>query len=596
MRRMAVGFTLLVRCFKLKSRDHSETNMSEVAKPSQLLAAINLPPQDLQRLSFCGSAKASSVSAWANNLQATKVMQTSSMLFSAIPEIPRLKTDYANRLEILELLRPSVQYCILGLQKSFLNQPLIMPPAAQKTVVVAQSLQKNMIDGYIATIVQITHKGKANKQTFELLAKAIHRAITGIGLLFFRNYQIYAQTPPNLWATINILYQVAIFYKLTDHAVADSTLKSGKTHSIEAAYKRVLMLALAKTNQISQGDIELSYAAFELWCAGVKLNSELSSDTENFFAINLASSQGPIYKSKIAAPESGRYLELDFKNLLSALAKQSSKPDEVLGSGANITVPKEFPDSLLKHLLDTWSNVAQRKHDRKPAESYADVCVGFSDCHYFVCNGQDFDYFLRSSGTHEPQKISRFSQGLTPASHLNEGSDSSPPVHRIAIQNVSAGGYCVLWREEISAKVSAGEIIGIKLMGQRTWSVGIVRWVRQLKNASQLGLQLLANNAKPYGIAQTYDHGGHSEYMRGLFIPPSKQGHGNPTLLTASVPFQEFDKVRIIDGEREWTAKLDKLVFSTKSVQQFRFRNLEAGVTKQNLAPGDHPTFGSDWD
>ncbi len=553
--------------------------MTNGPKPSQLLASVNLPPQDLTRLSFCGSSKASLVQEWVNNLQATKVMKTSGALYRAVPEVARLKTDFTNRIEILEHLRPTIQYAILGLQKKFLNQPLVMPEEAQKAVVVAQSLQKNMIDGYVAAIIQIAEKGKANKATFDILSKAIHRAITGIGLLFFRNYQIYAQTPASLWGTLNTLYQVAMYYGLTEHAVADPILRHVRSQTINSAYLRVIMLASAKTNQISQPDIDTCFHIFELWCQSVNIKADLSEDAENFFAVNLMSKQGPVYKSKVQDRSQGRYIELEFRSLLSLLSKQSTNTTDMVATENAVKVPKDFPDALLRHLIDTWSNVAQRKFDRRQTEITAEVCVGLSDCHYFICNGQDFDYFLQSTGSEQNQHISRFSQGITPASHLDDYQNSPVPVHQVLIQNVSAGGYCLLWHEDISAKVSAGEVIGVKEMGKRTWSVGVIRWVRQLKNASQLGIQLLANNAKPYAIAQTYDMGGYSEFMRALFMPPSKFGQGNPTVLTASAPFQEFDKVKIVDGDRESTAKLDRMVFSTKSCRQFRFRRLETNDT-----------------
>ncbi len=561
--------------------------MNNSIKPSQLLASIKLPAQETSRLSFCGSGKASVVREWVDNLQATKVMKTSGILYNAVPEISRLKTDYNNRFEILECLRPSIQYSILGLQKTFLNQPLIMPPEAQKSVIVAQSLQKNMIDGYLACVMQIAEKGKASKVTFDLLSKAIHRAISGIGLLFFRNYQIYAQTPASLWSTVNILYQVASYYNLTDVQIVDPSLRHARSLSITNVYTRILMMASAKTNQISQSDIESAFTVFEQWSHAVTIKNDLSDDLENFFAVNLLSSQGPIYKSKIADREQGHFIELEFKPLLSLLSKQSVNSEDIVSSGSSIKVPKDFPESLLRHLLDTWSNVAQRKFDRRVTESVAEVSVGLSDCHYFICNGQDFDYFLQSSGSEAQQKVSRFSQGITPASHINDYQNSCIPVHRVKIQNVSAAGYCLLWHEDISSKVSAGEIIGIKEVGKRTWGVGVIRWVRQLKNASQLGIQLLSNNAKPYAIAQTYDMGGYSEYMRALFLPPSKFGQGNPTLLTASAPFQEFDKVKIIDGEKESTAKLDRVVFFTKSAQQFRFRRLDSGVSQTTSNTGE---------
>ncbi len=575
--------------------------MKTSPKPSQLLAAINLPPQDLARLSFCGSAKVAAVEEWVNNLQATKVMKTSAILYRAVPEVTRLKTDFTTRIDILEHLRPTIQYAILGLQKSFLNQALVMPEEAQKAVVVAQSLQKNMIDGYVAAIIQIAEKGKANKTTFDVLSKAIHRAITGIGLLFFRNYQIYAQTPASLWGTLNTLYQVAMYYDIADRAVADPILRHVRSQTISSAYTRVLMLASAKTNQISQSDIDTCFHIFELWCQNVTIKPELSNDAENFFAVNLAGNQGPIYKSKVQDRSSAHYIELEFRALLSLLSKQSTNTADMVATDNTVKVPKDFPDALLRHLIDTWSNVAQRKFDRRQTDLSAEVCVGLSDCHYFVCNGQDFDYFLKSTGSEQTQHISRFSQGITPAAHLDDYQNSLVPVHQVLIQNVSAGGYCVLWHEDISSKVSAGEVIGIKEAGKRTWSVGVIRWVRQLKKASQLGIQLLANNAKPYAIAQTYDMGGYSEYMRALFLPPSKFGQGNPSLLTASAPFQEFDKVKIVDGERESTAKLDRMVFSTKSCRQFRFRRLEAGATEsetasQPVTPEAPDKFDSSWE
>lgn len=572
--------------------------MNKSVKPSQLLSQINLPPQDLARLSFCGGSKASAVKDWVDNLQATKVMQTSGMLYKALPEVARLKTDYTNRIEILELIRPSVQYSILGLQKTFLNQPLIMPEEAQKSVLVAQSLQKNMVNGYLAAVIQIAEKGKANKATFDLFAKAIHRAISGIGLLFFRNYQIYAQTPPSMWSTLNILYQVADYYELTENQIIDPTLRQARSSSVQQAYTRILMMDSAKTNQMSQTDIDSAFNIFESWCQAVKIKEELSENAEHFLAVNLLSSQGPIYKSKIQDPSTGRYVELEFTQLLSQISKQSGDSEDIVGGSKAVKVPKDFPEPLLKHLLETWSNVAQRKFDRRVIETSAEVCVGLSDCHYFACNGQDFEYFLRSTGSAEPQKVSRFSQGLTPASHLDEYQNSFVAVHRVVIQNVSAGGYCLLWHEDISSKVSAGEVIGIKEVGKRTWGIGVIRWVRQLKNASQLGIQLLSNNSKPYGIAQTYEAGGYSEFMRALFLPPTKFGQGNPTLLTASAPFHEFDKVKIIDGERETTAKLDRAVFSTKSCQQFRFRRLDGSANTESTPSNDQEAddFDSSWE
>jgi len=81
-----------------------------------------------------------------------------------------------------------------------------------------------MIDGYLAVIMQIKDQSRANSQTMDMLAKALHRAISGIGLLFFRNYQMYTKTPPSLWAVLHSLYIVANYYELRNKVFQDSTL------------------------------------------------------------------------------------------------------------------------------------------------------------------------------------------------------------------------------------------------------------------------------------------------------------------------------------------------------------------------------------
>lgn len=569
--------------------------MDQMIKPRQLLATITMPAQEQSRLNFCDSNKVSAVQDWADNLKATKVLQTSAMLYKAVPEIPKLQTDYKTRFEMLETLRPSVQYCILGLQKTFLNQPLTLPAAAQKSAIVAQSLQKNMIDGYLVTIFEVVKKGKAGDQTYDLLAHAVHRAINGIALLFFRNYQIYAKTPASLWSTLNILYLIAEHYQITNRPIKDPTLKHRPALTISSVYTRALMMATAKTNQVGQSDIQLAFDTFEIWNQLVKINRGLTSDAENFLVVNLLSSEGPVNKSSIKDPSKGSYIELDFKSLLSQLSKQSVAREDVVSGGGSATVPRDFPESLLNHLINTWGAVAQRKYNRRALDATAEICVGLSDCHFYVCNGQDFEYFIRSTSDLHMQKVSRFSSGLTPASKLGDQSKTdSVPIFRVLLQNDSAGGYCMLWQEDIPSKVHAGEIVGVRETGKRTWSIGVIRWIKQLKNASQLGVQILANNAKPYALAQNLD-GGYYEFMRALFLPPTKFGHGHPTLLTASNPFREQDSVKLLDGEKEWRAKLDKVVFSTKSLQQFRFRKLDAAPEPGAKSKSGPSSIDSEW-
>ncbi len=574
--------------------------LEETLHPTNLLAKLRLPAQDLAKLSFAGS-KAGKVASWVNSLKATQVNQTSSQLYRNIPELSRLKTDFTSRLDMLEAVRPTVQHCIIGLSKNFLQQPVILPEPAQKSAIVAQSLQKAMLDGYTQCIVSICQQNKIKPAIKEALAIALHRAITGIGLLFLRNYQLYTQTPNGLWQRLNTLYLIAEFYDLLNTPVMDPLLYFSRSTKVQAAYLRILMLATAKSNQLNQTDVSLCYQTFETWSNHVKTHPELTGEDNNFYAINLIADSPPVYKSKLSKEEQIAVLELDFGLLLGQLSKQSGEAAEVIGDANTIKVLKDFPTQLLEHLLNNWGNIAQRKQERKTAQMMADACMGLVDCHYFISGGQSFEDFVGQEGDTSSvfgRVKNAMPTGLTPLEAKNVNSATPDrPSYKVSLQNVSAGGYCLLWKGEVPTRLQAGELIGIKEMGKRSWTLGVVRWIRQLKQASQLGVQTLAIQARPYALARVYDMGGYSEYMRAIQLPPSKITNIPSSLVTAAVPFTDQDKVRAFDGDAVTNLKLDRKIFSTGNMQQFTYRPIDGAAqttTESNKPKPSH--FDSSWE
>lgn len=574
------------------------SNSKDHLKPVALLEQLTLPAQDRPKLSFAGT-KASKVADWINGLKATQVNQTSVQLYRNLPELPRLKTDVVTRFDSLEACRPTVQHCNHGLSHAFLQKPLVLPEGAQKSAIVAQAIQKAMVDGYSVCIRDLCLQKKLKTTALDMLAKCLHRSITGIGLMFLRNYQIYTQTPPGLWRRLHMFYLIAEYHDLLDKPVMDPLLSFSKATSIQAAYLRVVMLASAKSNQLSQTDVSLCYQTFESWSQFIKTYPEMTDNRDNFLVIDLLNDTPPVYKSRLQEGHQEAVLELDFKLLLGQLSKQSGDATDIIGDSSTLKVPKDFPAPLLEHLLNTWGNIALRKQERKETQTLAEACVGLVDCHYFISGGQQFENFVGQEGDTSSvfgRVKEASSSGFTPLESKHSGNEFDRPVYKISLQNVSTGGYCVLWKGQVPSRLQAGEIIGIKEMGRRTWNIGVVRWIRLLKGASQLGIQLLSSQARPYALARTYDMGGYSEYMRALLLPPSKVADIPSSLVTAAIPFQEFDKVRSFDGDTVTNLKLDKCVFSTGSMQQFSFKALDGGsqVTKPTKSNTDD--FDSAWE
>ena len=571
--------------------------MTKAISPSELLLKIGSQKQDIHKLSFCGSSKASEVQKWVDSLKATQLMQTSASLYSAVPEISRLKTDYVNRFEILEILRPIVQNSILGLSKHFLKQPLVLPKDAQRAAIVALSLQKNMADGYLVTITEIVNRGKANSTTLGLLSKAIHRAITGISYLFLRSYQMYTQTPPSLWQKLHTLYITATYFELESASIVDPLLQYSRSQTIQSAYIRALMMATAKCNQLTQNNVSAIFSVFENWSQYVKIES-LQLDSESFYGIDFLSDEPPRYKSSIEPSAVENCKEINFSILIRHLGRylddDEDQQEDLLQTVSEIVAPKDFPSKLYSHLARCWREMSKRQLERRDIQGTAEICVGLVDCHFYLCNGQEFNFFIKNSGKEEhDQDINVF----TPRDlRINNSANFSRPVYRVALQNASAGGYCLLWKGEVDVKVEAGELLGIKEVGRRTWSIGVVRWIKQVRQGSQLGIQLLSSNPKPYGIAQTYDMGGYAEFSRSIYIPSSRFGSTSASLLTPAVPFQAFSNVKILDGDQEYSAKLERNLFSSGSIAQFAFRPLNDDTENNPEKNDKSDNFNSHWE
>ena len=566
--------------------------------PREFINAQHLPLQELKVPSFCSSNKAAKIEAWVNNLQATKITHTSVVLYNSVPELNRVTTDYSNRISTLEAVRPTVQNCIDGLTKDFLYQ-LTQTEETQKFAIVAQALQKSMVDGYLLSLRDICNLNRFKVETHNLMVKALHRAISGIGLFFFRSYQLYTSAPSGMWLQLHGLYRTAEYYDLLDKTVSDPALENPQPTSLRSAWLRVVMLAACKPNQLSKKDVARCYQAFIHWAPLVKLNEGVSGDKENFYIINVSQDEPPCYKSRFSGRESDRVIELDFKTLLGRLSKQGGARDEVSAEMQQASsVPKDFPDTLLDHLLNTWGNVAQRKMGRRDVNLKAEIALGLVDCHYFISGKRKFEEFVGGNSD-----IDQAGTSFTPRGSSRPGTegDSERPTWTIEIQNVSAGGYCILWKGEMPPKLESGEIICLKEHNRFSWNLGVIRWIKQLKNAAQIGIQLLSNHPSPCGAAQLYDMGGQSDFMRALILPQNNQNNQPLTLIAPRSPFGEMQKTKILSSERTVNVRIGKCLFSTGSIKQFAYTEME-GTAQENTKSSATGTarppegFDSSWE
>ena len=604
----------------------------------ELIDKLRLPPQEQNSLSFCDGNRASRVAAWAAQLPATQITHTSVLLYQALPEVARLDTSPANRLEILEHLRPYVQQCIQGLAQSFLDQPLILPADAMKTAVIAQALQKHMSNGYSQAVADILRKhpnGEFKAEESQQMVKALHRAITGLGLQYLRNAQIYTQVTSQLWLELNTLYLVAERIGVSKKSCTDPLLKTQQANSIEQSFQRIVLLACCRPNQLRQQEVNNVYDALENWSKFTALRPTQEA-SKNLFTLDLNGSFPPGYKSQWEDQTTQPHglQELHFEPLIEALKKQSGQAS----NGHDVLIiPNAINSRLLDHLTESWGAEHRREQPRRVSQGVLEVALGLTNVHFHLALQLTFEQFLREFSPHKQGVDSHFaaqnlsgtddpwanafdaekghaepgSLGIANTSHTNTNTNTKRPTaknekyptHQIQMSDASPGGFCLDWRQNVPKQAKAGELIAVREPRRHQWNLGVIRWVKQHKGTSQLGVQLIAQQARAIAAQQLQKTGEDNVYMRAFIADRAGKNLDQAAIVTAAVPFQQQNKVNINDSGKLSTAHLTRLECATSSASLFSYRILEdASKAVENDPATAHRAeeppideFSSDW-
>ncbi|MDA1074572.1 MAG: hypothetical protein O3A63_07405, partial [Proteobacteria bacterium] len=256
------------------------------ARPSPRIAT---PHTDLQALSFA-AATVESVQDWAARLPVANTAQTARSLRSATDEIARLDVGYALRLDLLETIRPTLEYICARLDSVVLSTAR----TDQKVAHFAQRLHANLSVGYKAVIrAAIDDIGLVKAATKDILPLAIHRCLSTQTRILLRSLQSYVAPTDKLWLEMNQLFALTEQLDLRDHRQADSSNQSQEPCTIETVYLRALLLASCKPNQLRHRQLTEIFNVLEIWAS---LGRVTPAGAEANMVVDLDSDRGPVYR------------------------------------------------------------------------------------------------------------------------------------------------------------------------------------------------------------------------------------------------------------------------------------------------------------
>ena len=575
-----------------------------------LTTRITVPDAELERLSFCDTT-AAALADWILTLPMANTADTAAQVRQATWEIARLTVSAAQRMALLEQIRPSLHYLCARLDRNAASSS-----SGDAVARLAQRLQTNLCSGYKSVVVACLAEraGNGNRGDRDLLPLAIHRALSDLSRTLLRTLQFYVEPADRLWLELNQLYLLAERLGVAETRMEDPENHAAPMTTPMNAYLRSLLMASCKPNQLRYRQLAEVFNCLEDWCRQVTLEPDATSA---LFAVDLESDQGPVYKRLLSHAVEPRGIRTD------VLVYQI---DSFLRDlPASIRVPDRMTDSQLRHLAEAWGVMQPRSHRRTGTSGTIKVCVGLRAVHYYLSGGMEFNDLLDdpdaiaepevnpflADGRRQPAErapvkdvwddafdvggripenpaIANPDQILSEArdkrrAHAADGLATAPrpatprlpyEIYDTSAIDTSPSGYQIRWNDPLPTSLQTGEVLALREDTDNRWCIAVVRWIRQNHEGTAMGIELLAPRAIPVAARTIQKVGGPTSYTRALLLPELAPIGQPATLITPRVPFQSGQKVHIQKQGVRSTAQLQKCVLRTESVNQFTYRML----------------------
>jgi cyclic-di-GMP-binding protein len=528
---------------------------------------IELPPSDIHILTFCGNSKQSSVKRWAESLKSTQYRQTAEALLSACNQIARLITTGAERKAMLDALFVVAYPTALNLGKDFLGQPFPLTDAAQESALLGQLLLKSLATAYAKSLhEQLTDKRLKLAALKPQLAQALCQGMQCLLLMQLRMLQLYSQGNSAIWRLANDFFRVARDLGISLQMCQFHYTPLGN-QNLQNLYIKLVLLASGKCNQLTQVDMTQVADALEQWASAVRIET---SGTRLLW-LNLNDDKGPQTQE---SSESGDIIHFDFTRLIHQLTALL-EGQNTLVDGPEIAIPAELTSPVVVHLANAWGQQLQRNQQRRLSHHKAEIVIGFSACHALLTQTPDLASFLGDTSSTAGGDLSRFLSIFQPDIPSTTPS-SAAPILTTKTQNVSLQGYCLRIDDTQGLRIESGDILCIREHAKTDWNLGVIRWMRQYKSFTQIGVQLLGTHIIALAAAAPQRDGGYGDFMRAFWIT-GRDAQAASCLVTSHLVFSANTKIKLKYNQKDKPslAKLGKRHLVTGKMAAFDVSNLD---------------------
>ncbi|MFA7388073.1 MAG: hypothetical protein WCZ87_10470, partial [Thiohalobacteraceae bacterium] len=312
---------------------------------------------------------------WVAGLPLANVGESSRLLFGALLETNARDIPAEQRLHLLEAFGAPIRTLCDAMKAHFVGQAFPLSERARRIVQLSQALMTQMAAGH-RIIVEDSGGGLLGDQ--KQATTSTHRALSYLGEVLLRAYQVYASYPAGIWRQVHQLYQQAEAKGFASTMVKEPGDRSGPGTSIEDNYKGILLLALACPYRLRQGEVEQIYAWLREWSRHASLDRLTETKNPNgLFVANFAADEPPTYLIlRDAAYDQASCRLLNATRLADVVREVSHQWHAQTGKTPKIN------EQVLRRLMLAWGVMPKRRFSRSQRHSTAMVAIGLSAAHY----------------------------------------------------------------------------------------------------------------------------------------------------------------------------------------------------------------------
>ena len=502
---------------------------------------------------------------WLDSLPYIDFKKTSSLLHEALLATNKANVKSATRIELIELYNRPYQYYVESQIKAGAQHTLQTIDAMQSQVAQMKQIAVDLSYGCkLAYDTAINKKTLWKQSTPPMEAMLMSMNYLSHALIF--SFLEYAPIPKKVWQQLNFIYDFAeskeCHKKIYSIPGANKDIKT----TIDHTYKRIMMASLVDPHHLPFGAIWEIYEQLNNWAEYTQIHPlQTVTNPTGYFVFDLESDNKAIPYSKFNSEQASNKMRLlDSTPLEDLIQKQIDLIQMGQQIDNNIVLSPFYAKSLLSHMLKAWGLPPKRYFPRKAKAGKLDLITGVNALYYFLNNGQAFTRIMPDDADDEIDVSDKpFASADTSSTHY------TPESWRIVDEG--SGGYAVIRDEKPKKAIRVGDLVGINHdEDNKTWVIGVIRWLMVSREVHKIGLQNIADTAKPIALRACNGSKADREF-RPAFLISHKNDPKDYSIIAEKGLYISEREMEIRIGDKQQSILAKGLVESSISYEIFKY-------------------------